>query len=133
MFGKHKADNIELSRRHMLAVRLVDAINFAAPEAIPGFKPILSGFRLRITEEEYASWQPKRLKLYIEPAGYPKGSLISCFLIPKDGWYELGNGKFKIPHLGNFNIYGMDTGGGTDYQLMPPRMLSVTIRPERAQ
>lgn len=130
MFGWNRADNIEFSRRHMIAVRLVDAINFAAPKVIGGFKPILAGFKLMVREEEYASWQTpkKRFKLYIEPAGWPRGSVISCFLIPKDGWQELAEGEMKTLHLGNWHFHGIDVGGGMDYQLQPA-VLTVTVRP----
>lgn len=129
MFGRKNVDNLEFNRRHMVAVRLVDAINFTAAKAIPGYKPILVGFRLKINWGKVSMWDPHESPiLYIRPAGWPKDSGISCFLLQRDGYLTITEGKMVSPY-GNFVIYGDDRGTEVDYQ---PResQLSVYIFPK---
>lgn len=117
MFRKQKRDKMEVCRRHMVAVRLVDALNFAAPDVIQDFKPILAGFDLEILDEDYSPHsRTRRPRLYIRPAGWPKDAIISCFLVSQDGWYILDRGEILTSHLGDWTFDAFDRGGGTDYQ-----------------
>ena len=117
---------IELSRSEMVAVRLVDAINLALSKQVLSFAPMWGGFKLELTEEK-ADNEVSYRKLIITPAGWPKGSVISCLLVPKDGWYALDNGQIHTPHLGNFRFFGYDHSGGGEKPR--PDMVWVTIHP----
>jgi len=126
MFGRK--GRVELNRRHLIAVRLIDAINLSAPSVIPGFKPILGGFLFRYEEEEHWPGSLYNVRIYLEePSGWPSGSVISCVLIPKDGWFDLDKGEIVIAGQGKYNFSGLERGGGCDYKPLASGLLEVSI------
>jgi hypothetical protein len=123
---RRRNKEVEFNRTHMVAVRLVDALNHVAmtETLVPGFTPILGGFKLTVAaatfkiveaDQPYTCWNGgEHPKLTIRPAGWPAGSVITVFLYPKDGHYGI-TGDMTTPHLGNWSLNGFDVGGGPDY------------------
>lgn len=131
MFRLRKGREIEFTRIHMLAVRLVDAINFEASSKIEGFEPIFLGFRLRITEEQDPrdSLLTVRPKIHVRPARWPKECFIEALLVQRDGWLNLQDGRMVSP-WGSFDLVGDDTGTVSyDYKPRPVQFRLSIISP----
>ncbi len=108
---KIRPEKLEFNRCHMIAVRLVDFLNYAATERIPAYEPILDGFRLTL------AWQsPGRRKLTMRPAGWAKGNKIECLLKPQEGGVRLLSEGVIASPWGTFTFHGEDRGTSLNYQ-----------------
>lgn len=103
MFGKGK---LELNRLHLVAVRLMDEVSRQLHELFPDRDWTPVGFRLKIERE--TGYKDLHAKLEIRPAHWPKGSLVTSYMVSKSGWYEFTGGEVIIPGLGKGAIGGHD-------------------------
>ncbi len=105
----------EFSKVHLIAVRLVDAINCEASKVIPGFNPIILGFKLKVGKLCRPDDKRQYTTLKIRPAGWPTETGISCWLLTADCAEELWDGLVRMPDSSTFKFHGIHH----DYPLQP--------------
>ncbi len=96
--------------RDVLAFRIVEAINLAAPRIVPNFKLSLSGFKVKSSKEvdiDLPHLPRPFSKLEIQPTCWPKGSNIIVFFQfrKKYGWTNVW-GEIAYSGSGIFTLKG---------------------------
>lgn len=104
----------EFNRTHLIAVRLVDAINREGVRLIRHFVLIRHGFRCKTrkiwVDGGLESIGFEGIEIHLHPAGWADDGKISCVLVQNDGYVEILNGKLNY-HRSEYSFDGYDGRG----------------------